>query len=659
MPSRLIRRAAAAIGVITLATAGLTMAGQAATARPVQRVHLLRTVAPVRTLARASAASARAAARAQAQAAALPSGGENSLDAELYRKHNANEADLEGGDAVHQGEVAAPNASSHSGTSGSKGTSWEGSNHFDSRYSGGGNQFSGEPPDQGLCANNTREFEIVNQVVQVYTRSGTPLLAGTSGEPGFTGPIGITLNEFYGFPPAIDRTTGVYGLFIFDVNCQYDSGANRWYVSAAAFDQDPATGDFTGRAHALLAVSTSGNPLGSFKVYDIDTTNDGTDGTPNHNCDGGFCFGDYPQLGFDANGVYITTNEFDLFGPNFHGAQLYALSKIDLLFGKASPRMQVLQNIVAPSVNDLAYTLMPVASLPQDYEASHGGTMYFGMSQSPFVDGTANAVSLWRLTNTKSLSFKPNLSLAETSIPTAAYAVPPASQQKAGDTPLLDCVNGGCFGGPFPQQAGPWPLDSGPGKVGAGWLRNGVVYLVGGTALAGPGGANISQDGLTWEAADVHAGVAYVALRPSTWNSSVSRLFQGSVDVKGQNLIYPSLAMNAAGKGAIGVTLSGPDWYPTSAYIPFSTFGPSGSVQIAAKGAGPNDGFSATIVGGYRTRWGDYGAAATSPDGMLWVANEYIAQTCDLDTYLQDDQTCGNTRTLYANWSTRVVGIKS
>ena len=657
MRSRLIRRAAAAIGVITLATAGLTMAGQAATAKPVQRVHLLRTVAPVRTLARVSA-SARPTASAQVQAAALP-GGLSSLDAELYRKHNANEADLEGGDAVHEGEVAAPNATSHSGTSGSKGTSWEGSNHFDSRYSGGGNQFSGEPPDQGLCASNTREFEIVNQVVQVYTRSGTPLLQGTSGAPGFSGPVGITLNEFYGYPPAFNRTTGVYGLFIFDVNCAYDSGANRWYVSAAAFEQDPGTGDFTGQAHALLAVSTGSNPLGSFKVYDIDTTNNGTNGTPDHQCDGGFCFGDYPQLGFDANGVYITTNEFDLFGPNFHGAQLYALSKIDLLFGKASPRMQVLENIVAPSVNDLAYTLMPVASLPQDYESAHGGTMYFGMSQSPFFDATANAVSLWRLMNTKSLSFKPNLSLAETSIATAAYATPPASQQKAGDTPLLDCVNDpNCIGAALPVQEGPWPLDSGPGKVGAGWLRNGVVYLVGGVSLAGPGGANISEDGLTWEAADVHAGVAYVALRPSTWNPSVSRLFQGSVDVKGQNLIYPSLAMNAAGKGAIGVTLSGPSWYPTSAYIPFSTNGPSGSVQIAAKGAGPNDGFSATVLGGYRTRWGDYGAAATSPDGMLWVANEYIAQTCTLDTFLADN-TCGNTRSLYANWSTRVVGIKS
>ena len=187
MRSRLIRRAAAAIGVITLATAGLTMAGQAATAKPVQRVHLLRTVAPVRTLARVRH---RRGPQPALRCRRPRAGGRRSLDAELYRKHNANEADLEGGDAVHEGEVARTERHVASGASGSKGTSWEGSNHFDSRYSGGGNQFSGEPPDQGLCASNSREFEIVNQVMQVYTRNGTPLLQGTSGAPGSPGRSG-------------------------------------------------------------------------------------------------------------------------------------------------------------------------------------------------------------------------------------------------------------------------------------------------------------------------------------------------------------------------------------------------------------------------------------------------------------------------------------
>ena len=652
MHARLVRRMAAVIAVVTLAGAGLVAAGStAASAKAAPRFHLVRTTRPLRTIGRPAAQ--RSGARMTALAV---SSGDAATDADLYRRHNANEADLEGGDAVHEGEVSAPGATSHTGTSTTKGTSWQGSNHFDSRYSGGGNQFSGEPPDQGLCANDSKEFEIVNQVVQVYTRNGTPLLQGTSAIPN-SGPVGITLNEFFGYPPAFDRTNVVFGLFIFDVSCAYDAGVGRWYVSAAAFDQDPATGDFTGQAHALLAVSTGSNPLGTFKVYDIDTTNDGSNGTPNHNCEGGPCFGDYPQLGFDANGVYITTNEFDFFGPNFHGAQLYAVSKKDVVAGKASPKTQVIQNISAPSVNDLAYTLMPVNSLPQDEESAHNGTMYFGMTQSPFFDATASAISLWRLTNTKSLSFSPNLQLAESSIPTAPYATPPAAQQEAGSTPLLDLLNAGGFG-PVPVQAGPWPLDSGPGKVGGGWLRNGVVYLVAGVALQGPGGATISEDGLTWAPADVHAGLFYVALKPSTWTSSVSRLFQGSIDVKGENLIYPSLSMNSWGKGAIGVTLSGPDWYPSSAYIPFGASGPTGKVQVAAAGKGPNDGFSGTALGGYRTRWGDYGAAATSPDGTLWVANEYIAQTCTLDDWIANgftDFTCGNTRTQLANWSTRVV----
>ena len=49
---------------------------------------------------------------------------------------------------------------------------FEGLNHFDSRYSGGGNAFSGEPPDQGMCVGGNYVFEIVNSVVQVYTKSG-------------------------------------------------------------------------------------------------------------------------------------------------------------------------------------------------------------------------------------------------------------------------------------------------------------------------------------------------------------------------------------------------------------------------------------------------------------------------------------------------------
>ena len=53
------------------------------------------------------------------------------------------------------------------------------------------------------------------------------------------------------------------------------------------------------------------------------------------------CFGDYPHLGSDANGIYLTTNEYSFFGNEFHGAQIYAFSKAQLAAG--APTLSVTQ----------------------------------------------------------------------------------------------------------------------------------------------------------------------------------------------------------------------------------------------------------------------------------------------------------------------------
>ena len=63
-------------------------------------------------------------------------------------------------------------------------------------------------PRTRVCAPaTTRVFEIVNSVVQVYDTAGNALLAGTPFFPG-TEPVGLTLNEFYGLPPAFVRPAG-------------------------------------------------------------------------------------------------------------------------------------------------------------------------------------------------------------------------------------------------------------------------------------------------------------------------------------------------------------------------------------------------------------------------------------------------------------------
>jgi len=296
-----------------------------------------------------------------------------------------------------------------------------------------------------------------------------------------------------------------------------------------------------------------------------------------------------------------------------------------------------------------------VIAQPAGFVTAAGGTEYFAMSQSPLVDGNATGISLWRLTNTSSLSgFSPQLSLTETSVPTQAYTAGVHALQKPGPRPLLNCDNkASCIGATNPPQQSPLPIDSGSGKVYGAWLRAGVVYLTTATAVQGPGGAEFFHGGIDWRPLDLHDGVAWVALQPSTTTRAVHRVNQGIVDVSGENMLYPSVAINGPGEGVIGVTLVGPNRYPSQAYLPFTKAGPIASVELAARGVGPNDGFSGTIDGGYRTRWGDYGAADVAPDGTVWFANEYIAQKCALPEW-SVDSTCGFTRTFLANWSTRV-----
>ena len=583
--------------------------------------------------------------------------GGSAVESELLRTHAIEGQEPEGGEAVRMGEVAAPQGPGDASvTDGGFGlvASWQGSNHFDSRFSGNGNQFSGEPPDQGLCASNTDVFEIVNSVIQVYTPAGAAQLEGDPAIPG-TGPVGITLAQFFGNPPEFTRPAGPFGPEVFDVSCQYDSSVQRWFVTAEYLDLDATTGAFTGTGGFYVAASTSADPMDTWNVWDVRTMNNGEEGTPDHHCTSGYCYGDYPQLGLDANGLYVSTNEFDFFTGEFRGAQLYAFSKADLVAGEAAPTMTSFENVFSEAVSFVAYTLQPVNSLPADYVSQHDGTMYFGMSQSPLVDGNATAVSLWRLTDTASLNTaSPALVLAETSVPTGEYTTGVHGLQMAGPTPLLHCANlRPCIGSSYPHQDGPLPVDAGSGKVYGAWLRHGVVYLTTATALDGPGGAEFYRRNVKWRAIGLHTGVAWVALRPHVTSAVVDRVNQGVVDVPGENLTYPSIAMNAQGEGAIGVTLVGPDFYPSAAYIPFTTAGPTSNVEVAGLGVGPNDGFTGTGEGDFRTHWGDYGAAAVAPNGTVWLANEYIARRCSYSAFLVD-ATCGATRTFYANWSTRI-----
>lgn len=545
-------------------------------------------------------------------------------------------------------------------TDGFVGQSWQGLNHLDNRYSDAGNQFSSVPPDQGLCVGGNRSLEVVNSVLQVYDTSGNPLLPGTPAYPE-AGDVGLSLNQFYGEPSAFIRPDGPFGPNIFDPSCLYDPVTQRWFVVSADLELDADTGDYTGQSGEFIAVSSSADPLGTWNVWFLDTTNNGTNGTPNHNCSLGYCFGDYPHVGSDANVFSLTTNEFPLFGSGFKGAQLYVFSKADLAAGVATPASVYLQSLDSTTNDAKAYSVIPVTSLPSSFDGRAGGTSYFAMRRSCGRCEPVTAVALFALTNTSSIDDPaPALTLKEATVKTERMWVPQYSLQRKGPTPLIDCMNIGmsCYGSNEPTQYPPLVLDSGGDRVGGAWLHNGAVFVTISTALEGSGSGRIDWSTGNHSPVDEHVGVAWLVIQPNdpadaTFTANV--FHQGYSGVEGANLTYPSIAVSPGGQAVIGVTLVGPSNFPSAAFMPFKSWRQPRKVVLAARGRGPNEDPFGPDYDGWE-RWGDYSATTVGDDGRVWFANEYVAQRCTLDIWLADS-TCNWTRTYYANWSTRITVI--
>ena len=129
-------------------------------------------------------------------------------------------------------------------------TGFEGLNHYQQRYARGGNQFSVEPPDQGLCVGNGYVVEAVNDVLNVFNTSGDSVLpdnTATNIVAGFPRNVNhaVDLNSFYGYPPAINRATGIRGQFVTDPTCLYDAATQRFFLVVLTLEVVPTTGAFT------------------------------------------------------------------------------------------------------------------------------------------------------------------------------------------------------------------------------------------------------------------------------------------------------------------------------------------------------------------------------------------------------------------------------
>jgi hypothetical protein len=512
---------------------------------------------------------------------------------------------------------------------------FNGLNFHDQRYANGGNQFSVEPPDQGLCAGNGFVVESVNDVMAIYSSSGSKLV----------GPV--DLNTFYHYPAAINRATGAYGPEITDPSCYYDADTQRWFHVVLTLDRFGTTSSLSGNNHLDLAVSQTADPTGAWNIYRLPVQNNGTQGTPDHGCAGGFCLGDYPHIGADAHAIFLTTNEYALFADGFYGAQIYAISKQALAAGAAAN--VAMFNGGDPSIPAPAFTVWPAASSGGQYAGGHGGTEYLLSSDAVFYDsGVSSTLWLWSVTNTRAIDTDPTaVALNVAPVTVQQYAVPSSlARQKPGSTPLRDCFALlGCaptyLGYPNFTYSTPRDLAVNDSRMQQVSYANGKLW------------GTLDTDVLLSDGSH-GSGINYFVINPDS-----GRIFaNGTLALPDANLTYGAAAVTQSGRGVIAFTVVGPNDYPSAGYASLDAKVGAGDVHIAAAGAGPWDGFTGIpYLGDNRPRWGDYGAAAADGN-MVWLASEYIAQTCTLAQYLSPPLfQCGGTRGALSNWATRVSMI--
>jgi len=562
----------------------------------------------------------------------------------IAKRHGRGEAEEESGRAKAHPELK---------------LSFDGLNFRQQRIANAGNQFSVEPPDQALCVGNGFVVEAVNTVMRIFDTDGNAR----------TGVV--DLNTFYGYAPAIVRgAPPKFGPSITDPVCHYDADTQRFFLVVLTFDRVGTTSVLSGKNHLDIAVSASSNPLGTWYLYRLAVQNDGTDGTPTHHgADYPFgsadcpCFGDYPHIGADAHGIYLSTNEFP-FDGGFNAAQIYALPKRALAAGTASinvVQFDTVENLLKPDGTP-GFTVWPAISPgSRSFERDNDGTQYFLSSQAVFNDsGDDNRLRVWALTNTKSLdSFAPNLKLQTGVVKVRRYAVPPPSNQKDGDAPLKDCINDTSLFG-----QGCWQLFFNP----PGPAHDEVLSLL------DSNDSRMQQvsfaDGKLWAALDTavtvrgkeQAGIAYYVIEPDIHHGKVKAEVkkQGVVALAGNNVSYPTIAMLPNGRGVIGFTVVGDDHHPSAAYVGIDAKRGTGEIHIASEGIGPQDGFTgykAFVGNPPRPRWGDYGAAASDGDS-IWIASEYIAQSCTLAQYVASPiGSCDGTRASLGNWATRISRV--
>jgi hypothetical protein len=351
--------------------------------------------------------------------------------------------------------------------------------------------------------------------------------------------------------------------FTSDPRCYFDKQTHTWFAIILFISADNT------EARTDIAVNSSGDPTTPWTVYHLEATDDGTGGTPVHT--GCPCFGDQPLLGIDSENIYISTNEFSILGPQANGAQIYAVSKRDLIKGAANVHFVQFENQTIAGT--MAFSVQPAITQP---ESDDGNTEYFLGSIDP--TGTSdNRLGVWALTHPEAVSEGEMPTLTNMVITSEVFGVPPNAVQEGSAS----------------------TLNTGDDRMQQVQFIGGELWGELNTAF------NFPRDPTQLSAN------AWFKIRPRVQNHQITGAAitkQGYVASAGNFLSYPAIQVSPDGRAAMVFTLSGPTFFASAAYALLSEDGHSfGPIRVAALGSGPYDPTA--------TRWGDYSFAVVDPSG--------------------------------------------
>lgn len=414
----------------------------------------------------------------------------------------------------------------------------------------------GYPPDQAIAAAPNYVFEGVNNVMKVYNSSFSALY----------GPW--TPDTFFA---SVYRSGDGFS----DPQITYDAQRRFWLISWLEIN------GLTGADYIDIAISKTGapSPVTNYNVYQVSPQVVNSDY---------FC--DYPTMGYDYWGMYVTCDIFSISNGSFLGNNTYAFSLDNMLSGSLGTWDH--WSTINTNLGSPAYRLSPAIE-DGSPQAEWIVTTNAGYGVS------SNGLTLCSITNTVAIKSGtlPTLKCGSAALP-LSYADP------------TDAAQPGTSVGLYP---------------GIGFKQ--IVYRSGRLYFAMPMVVNcsgVTHDGIYW--ADVVPQLTTVAAHNPQWQNGIVSGYSeaGIFCYKSADAYMPTLTASAENDLTLVFNYSS----STSTYPSIVYTGRANTDKPGTMGQGSASHF---VVSGTHSndshRWGDYSACALGPDGSdrgtVYCAGEF------------------------------------